>query len=596
MERLFCDLHIHSCLSPCGDALMTPNNIAGMAFIKGLDVIAVCDHNSARNLPAVKAAADRMNVLLLPGMELTTREEAHMLCYFRTVQACMAFGEAIYAHLAPTPNNERFFGRQQVMNERDEEIDVEERLLIGALDLPFEACAARIREAGGLCVPAHINRGSSGVLGALALGLGGRKRSAMYAKEGLIAVALSWIVLSLVGALPFTLSGQIPFYLDAVFEMISGFTTTGSSILPAVESLDRCMLFWRSLSHWIGGMGILVFMLAIVRMDGGQAIHLLRAESPGPTVSKMVPRMVDSSKILYGIYFGLTVVQIILYLAGGDPLFDSLCNAFGTAGTGGFAIRNDSFASYSAYTQTVTTVFMALFGVNFSIYFFLLRRKFDLAWKNTELRWYVSIIVISTLLITFNIKSLYHGDFGYSLHHAAFTVSSVITTTGYGTENFDLWPEFSRVILVLLMIVGASAGSTGGGLKVSRVVILMRAAKAELRKILHPHTVKVITVDGKPVSGETVRAVSTYFILYVLIAAASVLLVSLDGYDGSTTLTAVLATFNNIGPGLGLCGPAGNFAFFSPLAKVVLCIDMLLGRLEIFPILVLFSLQTWKNT
>ena len=355
------------------------------------------------------------------------------------------------------------------------------------------------------------------------------------------------------------------------------------------------MLFWRSLSHWIGGMGILVFMLAIVRMDGGQAIHLLRAESPGPTVSKMVPRMVDSSKILYGIYFGLTVVQIILYLAGGDPLFDSLCNAFGTAGTGGFAIRNDSFASYSAYTQTVTTVFMALFGVNFSIYFFLLRRKFDLAWKNTELRWYVSIIVISTLLITFNIKSLYHGDFGYSLHHAAFTVSSVITTTGYGTENFDLWPEFSRVILVLLMIVGASAGSTGGGLKVSRVVILMRAAKAELRKILHPHTVKVITVDGKPVSGETVRAVSTYFILYVLIAAASVLLVSLDGYDGSTTLTAVLATFNNIGPGLGLCGPAGNFAFFSPLAKVVLCIDMLLGRLELYPMLVLLMPSTWRK-
>ena len=377
----------------------------------------------------------------------------------------------------------------------------------------------------------------------------------------MIAVALSWIVLSLVGALPFTLSGQIPFYLDAVFEMISGFTTTGSSILPAVESLDRCMLFWRSLSHWIGGMGILVFMLAIVRMDGGQAIHLLRAESPGPTVSKMVPRMVDSSKILYGIYFGLTVVQIILYLAGGDPLFDSLCNAFGTAGTGGFAIRNDSFASYSAYTQTVTTVFMALFGVNFSIYFFLLRRKFDLAWKNTELRWYVSIIVISTLLITFNIKSLYHGDFGYSLHHAAFTVSSVITTTGYGTENFDLWPEFSRVILVLLMIVGASAGSTG----------------------------------GKPVSGETVRAVSTYFILYVLIAAASVLLVSLDGYDGSTTLTAVLATFNNIGPGLGLCGPAGNFAFFSPLAKVVLCIDMLLGRLELYPMLVLLMPSTWRK-
>ena len=420
-------------------------------------------------------------------------------------------------------------------------------------------------------------------------------RKTIYARDGLLCVALGWVVLSLAGALPFTLCGDIPSYLDAVFEMVSGFTTTGSSILPNVEVLNRCSLFWRSFSHWIGGMGILVFMLAIVNMEGGQGIHLLRAESPGPTVSKMVPRMVDSSKILYGIYFGPTVIQMIFYLAGGMPLFDTLCNAFATAGTGGFAIKADSFAGYSYYHQTVTTVFMALFGVNFSIYFFLLRRKFDLAWKNTELRWYVSIIVISTLLITFNIKSLYHGDFGYSLHHAAFTVSSVITTTGYGTENFDLWPEFSRVILALLMIVGASAGSTGGGLKVSRVVILMRAAKAELRKILHPHTVKVITVDGKPVSGETVRAVSTYFILYVLIAAASVLLVSLDGYDGSTTLTAVLATFNNIGPGLGLCGPAGNFAFFSPLAKVVLCIDMLLGRLELYPMLVLLMPSTWRK-
>ena len=421
------------------------------------------------------------------------------------------------------------------------------------------------------------------------------KNKTIYARDGLMTVALSWIVLSLVGAVPFTLSREIPSYLDAVFEMISGFTTTGSSILPDVEALSHCMLFWRSFSHWIGGMGILVFMLAIVRLDGGQAIHLLRAESPGPTVSKMVPRMADSSKILYGIYFGLTVLQILFYLAGGEPLLDALCNAFGTAGTGGFSIRNDSFASYSAYTQTVTTVFMALFGVNFSIYFFLLRRKFDLAWRNTELRWYVSIILGSTLLITCNIMKLYGGDFGYSLHHAAFTVSSVITTTGFGTENFDLWPEFSRVILVLLMIVGASAGSTGGGLKVSRVVILMRAAKAELRKILHPHTVKVITVDGKPVSGETVRAVSTYFILYVLIAAASVLLVSLDGYDGSTTLTAVMATFNNIGPGLGLCGPAGNFAFFSPFAKVILCLDMLLGRLELYPMLVLLMPSTGRK-
>ena len=421
------------------------------------------------------------------------------------------------------------------------------------------------------------------------------KSGGMTARDGFLIVGLSWIAMSLFGALLFVLTGDIPNYIDALFETISGLTTTGASVVTSPESMTRGGMFWRLFTHWIGGMGILVFMLAIVRMDGGQAIHLLRAESPGPTVSKMVPRMADSSKILYGIYFGLTVLQILFYLAGGDPLFDSLCNAFGTAGTGGFAIRNDSFASYSAYTQTVTTVFMALFGVNFSIYFFLLRRKFDLAWKNTELRWYVSIILGSTLLITCNIMKLYGGDFGYSLHHAAFTVSSVITTTGFGTENFDLWPEFSRVILVLLMIVGASAGSTGGGLKVSRVVILMRAAKAELRKILHPHTVKVITVDGKPVSGETVRDASTYFILYVLIAAASVLLVSLDGYDGSTTLTAVMATFNNIGPGLGLVGPVQSYTGYSNLSKFVLSMAMLLGRLEIFPLWFALSPSTWSK-
>jgi len=423
------------------------------------------------------------------------------------------------------------------------------------------------------------------------------RRREYYAREGFVTVGLSWVLLSVFGALPFCLSGAVPSFVDAFFETVSGFTTTGASVIADVEALPVSLLYWRSFTVWLGGMGVLVFVLAVSPMangDSGDALHLLRAESPGVNVGKLVPRMRRSTTILYLIYIGLTVLMFVLLIFD-MPFFDALTTAFATAGTGGFAIRNDSFASYSAYTQTVTTVFMALFGVNFSIYFFLLRRKFDLAWKNTELRWYVSIIVISTLLITFNIKSLYHGDFGYSLHHAAFTVSSVITTTGYGTENFDLWPEFSRVILVLLMIVGASAGSTGGGLKVSRVVILMRAAKAELRKILHPHTVKVITVDGKPVSGETVRAVSTYFILYVLIAAVSVLLVSLDGYDGSTTLTAVMATFNNIGPGLGLCGPAGNFAFFSPFAKVILCLDMLLGRLELYPMLVLLMPSTWRK-
>lgn len=419
-------------------------------------------------------------------------------------------------------------------------------------------------------------------------------RKTIYARDGLITVALGWIVISLAGALPFTLCGDIPSYLDAVFEMVSGFTTTGSSILPNVELLNRCSLFWRSFSHWIGGMGILVFMLAIVNMEGGQGIHLLRAESPGPTVSKMVPRMVDSSKILYSIYFGLTLVQILFYLLGGMPLFDTLCNAFATAGTGGFAIRADSFAGYGYYHQTVTTVFMALFGVNFSIYFFLLRRKFDLVWKNTELRWYVVIILSSVALITLNILPLYPRAYD-ALHHAAFSVSSVITTTGFGTENFDLWPEFSRVILVFLMLIGACAGSTGGGLKISRLVILVKMVQREVRLLLHPRTVKVMTIDGKAVSNDTVRGVSAYFLTYVFLIMASILLVSLDGLDASTTVTAVLATFNNIGPGLGLVGPAGNFAVFSPLAKVVLTLDMLLGRLELYPMLILMLPTTWTK-
>lgn len=416
----------------------------------------------------------------------------------------------------------------------------------------------------------------------------------IYAREGLVIVALGWMLLSLVGALPFTLSGEIPFYLDAVFEMVSGFTTTGSSILPDVEALSHCMLFWRSFSHWLGGMGILVFMLAIVKLEGGQAIHLLRAESPGPTVGKMVPRMVDSSKILYTIYFVLTLVQLAFYLLGGMPLFDALCNAFATAGTGGFAIKADSFAGYSPYLQTVTTVFMALFGINFSIYFFLLKKKFDLAFKNTELRWYLAIILLATVFITLNIlpqsRSVYSA-----LHHAAFSVSSVITTTGFCTENFDLWPEFSRIILVFLMIVGACAGSTGGGLKVSRLVILVRAAQVEVRRLVHPHTVKVARIDGKPIGQDTVRAVSGYLILYLLILMLSMLLVSLDGFDGSTTVTAVLTTFNNIGPGLGLVGPVGNFSMFSPLSKLVLCLDMLFGRLELYPMLIVLLPSTWSR-
>lgn len=435
----------------------------------------------------------------------------------------------------------------------------------------------------------------SAVLGGLMMLLPRPKNKTIYAKEGLVIVSLSWIVLSLAGALPFTLSGEIPFYLDAVFEMISGFTTTGSSILPNVEALSHCMLIWRSFSHWLGGMGILVFMLAIMNMEGGQAIHLLRAESPGPSVSKMVPRMVDSSKILYGIYFALTIIEIVFYLAGGMPLFDSLCNAFGTAGTGGFSVKSASLGAYDYYAQTVTTVFMLLFGVNFSIYFFMLRKKFDLVWHNSELRWYIAIVFISIGLITVNTVSmtdLYPRAYD-AFHHAAFTAASIVTTTGYGTVDFNLWPEFSKIILCLLMIIGACAGSTGGGFKVSRLVILVQSAKAELRRLVRPHTVKVVKIDGKPIGQETVRAVSNYLAIYVLLCMVSILLVSLDNFDGSTTVTAVLATINNIGPGLNIVGPTGNFAAFSPLSKIVLCLDMLLGRLELYPMLVLLIPSTW---
>ena len=430
--------------------------------------------------------------------------------------------------------------------------------------------------------------------GGLAMLLSRPRSKTIYAKDGLVTVALCWIVLSLVGAVPFTISGEIPSYLDAVFEMISGFTTTGASILPDVEALSHCMLFWRSFSHWIGGMGILVFMMAILRLEGGQGIHLLRAESPGPAVSKMVPRMVDSSKILYTIYLGLTAIQILFYLAGGMPVFDALCNTFGAAGTGGLSIKRDSFLSYSYYAQSVTTVFMALFGVNFSIYFFLLRRKFDLVWKNTELRWYLGIIVCAIAAITINTLPYYPRAYD-AFHHASFAVSSIITTTGYGTVDFNLWPQLSRTILVLLMLVGACAGSTGGGLKVSRLVILLRAAKAEVRRLLHPHTVKVVTLDGKPLSQDNIRSVSAYFILYVLIMVVSILFVSLDNFDGSTTITAVIATFNNIGPGLELVGPTGSYAGFSALSKIVLCLDMLFGRLELYPMLVLFFPSTWNR-
>lgn len=420
------------------------------------------------------------------------------------------------------------------------------------------------------------------------------KNRTMYAKEGFIITAGAWIVISLIGAVPFTLSKQIPNYIDAVFETVSGFTTTGSSIVPNVELLDRCMNFWRCLSHWLGGMGILVFMLAIVNLGGGQTNHLLRAESPGPSVSKMVPNMRKSSAILYSIYMGMTLLEIILLFVGGMPLFDSICHTFGTAGTGGFGVKANSIGGYSPYLQTVIAVFMMLFGVNFNVYFFLLMRKWGNAFRNTEVWAYLGIIAFSTLTIAVNITSLFQTFFD-ALHHSFFSVSSVITTTGFVTVDFNLWPQYSRILLVMLMIVGACAGSTGGGVKVSRFVILFKAASHELHKLLHPNSVKVLKMDGKRIDRETVQGVQGYLLVYFAITVVSILVVSLDGFDFVTTVTAVEATLNNIGPGLELVGPTGNYAMFSPLAKIVLTLDMLLGRLELFPILIMLMPSTWRK-
>ena len=475
------------------------------------------------------------------------------------------------------------------------------RYILGLI-LLFEAAFMVLPAAVGLylhdstCIWFLISAAVTGLLGFL-MRLPKPRSTAMYAKDGFVIVALSWILLSLFGAAPFTLSGEIPSYLDAVFETASGFSTTGASILTDVEALSKCMLFWRSFTHWIGGMGVLVFVLAILPMAGGQSIHLLRAESPGPSVSKMVPKMRDSAMILYAIYFGMTVIEIVLYIIGGMPLFDSVCLAFGTAGTGGFAVKNSGLNGYSTYLQGVTTVFMALFGVNFSVYYFILRKKWNLVWQNSELKCYVAIILIAITLIACN-TYLAGGYFDTpfdAFHHSAFTVSSVITTTGFGTADFNTFTELSRIILVFLMFIGASAGSTGGGLKVSRVIILFKSAYNEIRRAIHPDTVQVLTIDGKRVPKETVQGVCTYFVIFAGLTAFSILLVSLDNFDPSTTVTSVIATINNIGPGLGMVGTTGNYAAFSPLSKIVLTLDMLFGRLEILPMLILLMPSTWRK-
>ena len=414
-----------------------------------------------------------------------------------------------------------------------------------------------------------------------------------YAREGFVTVALCWIVLAVTGALPFLFSGEIPSVVDAMFETISGFTTTGSTIVADVEALSHAALLWRSLTHWVGGMGVLVFMLIILPLAGGQTIYLMRAESPGPSVSKMSPHIRDTAFILYAIYFGMTVLQIILLVLGGMAFFDAACTAMATAGTGGFGIWNDSMAYYqSYYLQGVTSVFMILFGINFSAYYLVLSRKFREAIRIEEERLYLGVILSFTLLIAFNVRDMF-GSFFESFHHALFQVASIITTTGFATVDFNLWPAFSKSLLVLLMFIGACAGSTGGGIKCSRIVLMLKSVKKEMQYLIHPRAVRVNKMDGRRVQHEVMRSVNVFLIAYLLIFAVSVLLVSLSCEDMVTNFTAVATALNNVGPGLELVGPAANFSFLHPLSKIVLMFDMLAGRLELFPMLLLFTPRTW---
>lgn len=419
------------------------------------------------------------------------------------------------------------------------------------------------------------------------------KNKNIYSKEGFVIAALTWIVISMFGAIPFTISGYIPSYIDAVFETVSGFTTTGASILYDVEVIPNAHLLWRSFTHWIGGMGVLVFLMALVPHDNGSTMYIIRAESPGPSVSKLVPKVKSTAKILYLIYIGLTITQITIMLLGGTSLFDSVTYTFGTAGTGGFGIKNSSVGDYSPFIQNVITVFMILFGIDFSLYYLLLTRKIRSLTKSDEFKAYILIIVISAIVISLNTSHMF-ADYKTSLRHSFFQVASIMTTTGYSTTDFDLWPSLSKTILVTLMFVGACAGSTGGGIKVSRILILLKSIRKEIKIAAHPKSTHKIAMNGKTIDNETVRTVCVYLAVYVMIFVVSILIISLDNFDSTTNFTAVAATINNIGPGLSLVGPTRNFAEFSILSKIVLSLDMLIGRLEIFPILMLFSHNTWR--
>ena len=426
----------------------------------------------------------------------------------------------------------------------------------------------------------------------------GRKRpehGQIYGKEGMVIVALAWILWSLFGAMPFTLSGYIPSYVDAFFETVSGFTTTGSSIIPDVEVLPHCLLFWRSFTHWIGGMGVLVFVLVVTSLDRKNSMHLMRAEVPGPEKDKLVPKAMSTARILYGMYLTLTVIEMVFLVIGGMNLFDSMIFSFGSAGTGGFSNYADSVAHFnSAYIDGVITVFCALFGVNFALFYFMILGDFKSILKNEELRTYILLIAGATAAIMLNIHSLY-PTIGKSFRYAVFQVVTVITTTGYSTADFAQWPMFSKAVLMMLTVIGACASSTGGGIKVSRLLVGMKCVKREIVQLAHPKSVGIIRIGGKKVSSDVLRTIYIYFIAYVGILIGSVVLVSLDNFDFETTFSAVLTTLGNVGPGMAQVGPMGNFAGFSPFSKLILCFDMLAGRLEIFPFLVLFTAPAWRR-
>lgn len=431
---------------------------------------------------------------------------------------------------------------------------------------------------------------------AIGIGLTWKKPSnmAFYSKEGFLAVSLSWVFLSIFGCIPFVISGEISSFTDALFETISGFTTTGASILSDVETLSKSMLFWRSFTHWIGGMGVLVLIMAVLPLAGGYNMHLMRAESPGPTVGKLVPRVKNTARNLYKMYIVLTIIEIILLLITGMSVFESMTLSFGTAGTGGFGVLNDSIGSYRMISQAIITIFMILFGINFNAYYLLWQKKYLQALHHEEMRYYLGIILGAVLLITINIRGSFQSVLD-AFHHAAFQVASIITTTGYSTADFNQWPEFSKFVLVLLMFIGACAGSTGGGIKVSRVVIMLKLVKNELSYLIHPKRVRQIHFEKHVVNKDVLRSISVFFIAYAIIYGLSVLLISLDELDFTTNFTAVAATLNNIGPGLGQVGPAENFSVYSQPAKYVLMFDMLAGRLELFPMLLLFAPSTWKR-